>query len=509
MKKPDVETRTQLMHARLEISRLQRANLALTQRLVVANEQLQCHLPCPLAKLPYEILLIVFRYALPPAWLLSGDASLLPPFPQSIWSVDLRTKLSIVAVCKIWHQLGLKLFYESVTLRRIGQIPAFLRTLEEREGLGAFVRRLEIGCFVPTGYAALHDCDTTKILLLCPRLSHFAFNPPSNIPLGSCPIPDIVASITSFEWSGNVDYWLVLPSLLRLAPTLRSLALTLPSDFDDAHPLLNLPNLEDLRLRVTPDSDGPGAASRWLMPQLRRIWIHGNSSTHMHRFDPGAIVHNFLDVFGRTISFLRVLDYTSSSSIQGMLDRCPVLNHVALPRKLHENTSLLKHPNVQAVDIFGSLDEHLSITFEALKGGFPELRTFRTMDGSLSFLWDVPAVDATTDWNIDLINKIGVNASVWDINSEDETEELGESAWIAAVLSTDIDSDDSDDDDYLSNADDDDGGSVDGSGTDSSEGELTDYGADDDYSQSLRQEFYLRESLEIGHAEALNIFGSS
>ncbi|KAJ7149816.1 hypothetical protein C8R43DRAFT_1236389 [Mycena crocata] len=228
----------------------------------------------------YEILLIMFRYALPPAWALSGDASLLPPFPQSIWSADLRTKLSIVALCKIWHQLGLKLLYESMTLRRIGQIPAFFRTLEEREGLGAFVRRLETGCCVPTGYSSLHDCDTTKILLLCPRLSHFAFNPPSNILLSPCHIPNIVASITSFECSGNVDYSHVLPSLLRLAPTLRSLALTLPSDFNSIHPVLDLPNLEDLRLQVTDDSDGPGATSRWLTPRLRRLWIDGNWRTH-------------------------------------------------------------------------------------------------------------------------------------------------------------------------------------------------------------------------------------
>ncbi|KAJ7182892.1 hypothetical protein C8R43DRAFT_968436 [Mycena crocata] len=517
--KVNLETHRELIHARLEISRLQSANRALTQRFAATNEELQSHLPCPLAELPHEILLIVLRYTLPPAWLLSGDDDSLPPFPQSIWSAALRTKLAIVAVCKTWHQLGIGLLYASVTLRRIGQIPAFLCTLEEGEGLRVLVRRLEIGCFVPHGYSALHDRDIVKILRLCSRLSHFAFKPPSNIPLTPCILPDMGSSITSLELSSNVNYSLVLPSLARLAPTLHSLSLTLPYYLDDndddddddgydTHPLLDFTNLEDLRLRFTPESTVPDA-SQWRMPRLQRLWIH--SSSYIINDEP---MEMFLDVFGGSVTFLRLSDYRTAPSIQGLLDRCPALTHLALVTSMYKSTPELKHPKVNHVDIFASFDGSmlsqlpapLPIMFGQLKGGFPALRSFRTLDCTASFLSDIPVTDATMHWALDLADEN--NAS-----DNSEHSDRGESAWIAAVLSPDIDSDDSDDGDYLFNEKEDDGGSVDSSdcGDDSdATGCLTDNDSANNRNYlTVREEFYLGDHREIGHEEALDIFRRS
>ncbi|KAJ7136686.1 hypothetical protein C8R44DRAFT_767673, partial [Mycena epipterygia] len=86
---------------------------------------------------------------------MSAREESLPPFYHSIWSVDLRMKRSIIGVCRTWYRIALGLLYESVTLRRIGQMPAFVCALEGRHELGVLVQNLNISCFVPHRYSTL------------------------------------------------------------------------------------------------------------------------------------------------------------------------------------------------------------------------------------------------------------------------------------------------------------------------------------------------------------------
>jgi hypothetical protein len=130
-----------------------------------------------LGRIPAELLLMVFRHALPPTWILGDTTGSLPPCQWSICSCDLRMKLAIIAVCRTWNQIGVELFYNGVTLRRIKQVPVFICALESREGLGTLVRSLDINCAVPPRFSALLENSTTKIFQLCPRLSHFGFSP--------------------------------------------------------------------------------------------------------------------------------------------------------------------------------------------------------------------------------------------------------------------------------------------------------------------------------------------
>ncbi|KAJ7888318.1 hypothetical protein B0H14DRAFT_2562287 [Mycena olivaceomarginata] len=46
-------------------------------------------------------------------------------------------------------------------------------------GIGVFVRRprLEIVYWVPRGYHTLHETELVRVFVLCPRLTHFAYNP--------------------------------------------------------------------------------------------------------------------------------------------------------------------------------------------------------------------------------------------------------------------------------------------------------------------------------------------
>ncbi|KAJ6586378.1 hypothetical protein DFH09DRAFT_1432234 [Mycena vulgaris] len=132
-------------------------NRVLSDELAVRNERLAVRVvPChSVDRLPDEIWLMVLCYILPPSWMLNGEAPL-APFPQSIWSMNLRAKLCIIGACRTGHRIGLELLYRRVTLRRIEQMLALVSALETRDGLGALVRNLEISCFVPHGYSALH-----------------------------------------------------------------------------------------------------------------------------------------------------------------------------------------------------------------------------------------------------------------------------------------------------------------------------------------------------------------
>ncbi|KAJ7719453.1 hypothetical protein B0H16DRAFT_1474947 [Mycena metata] len=84
---------------------------------------------------------MIFRNSLPPPWLLnSATRDIL--ISNSIYSLDLTAKLSILAVCKDWYQVGTEILYEDVHLHRIGQLPAFVRALEGHAGLGDLVTRI-------------------------------------------------------------------------------------------------------------------------------------------------------------------------------------------------------------------------------------------------------------------------------------------------------------------------------------------------------------------------------
>ncbi|KAJ7879625.1 hypothetical protein B0H14DRAFT_1607467 [Mycena olivaceomarginata] len=141
--------------------RLQRAVAVLQHTNDVLLLKLGIRCRAHFSELPHEILLMIFCYALPPRWLLSGSGlQSMATYPNDILSVDLRMKHSLLSVCKSWNQVGTELLYESVALRRILQLPVFVRALDGRQGLAALVKRLDMNCFVPQGYYQLHDTES-------------------------------------------------------------------------------------------------------------------------------------------------------------------------------------------------------------------------------------------------------------------------------------------------------------------------------------------------------------
>ncbi|KAJ7485810.1 hypothetical protein FB451DRAFT_1554624, partial [Mycena latifolia] len=475
-----LKTEAELERLKMENTHLEDVNRRLLHQLALRNERL-AYFTCHIDRLPHEIFLIILRSALPSAWVLRGDTSL-PPFPQSIWSVDLRMKLSIAGVSKLWHQIGSELLYESVTLRRIGQLPAFVRALEERNGLGALVRNIDISCFVPHGYAALHDQETARIFELCPRLSHFGFKPPFQIPASLTVLPRVSDTITSLEYNNQVEYSLILPTLVELSASLRSLALSLPITYDATGPKIFFEKLEALRVRLSADS--MASPPQWTMPALRRLWLQGSHG--LSRIQNVRDAEAFLNICGRTLAFLWLPHFLVARTeppvhIQSLLDRCPALKHLAMPRILCEVEPPLTHQRIHLLDLlcFPTRD-----TFTPFLHGFPALRALRTLDQTLTFPWDVIPPDLPCDGDAQL--------------ESDEEDGTPEAAWITAVLATDPDADDSDDSDYVFN-------SQAGSNTDSeSDSEVSEEGR-----ALLAGEFYLDEDWEVDRAEALAIFRGS
>ncbi|KAJ7142544.1 hypothetical protein C8R44DRAFT_760809 [Mycena epipterygia] len=377
------------------------------------------------ARLPAEILLMVFRHALPPSWLLSDMARpSLAPFPQSVWSAELRVKLAVVGVCRTWHLIGLELLYERITLRRLPQLQHLLSTLESRNGLGNLVRSLDIDCLVPRGFYQSHEPKMKRIFQLCPRLSHFGFAP-ANDP------------------SVRREYIAAQPILLGISDSITSLSFNVESTFA-------FDNLEDLHLIGKSNFMFQGPPMEWVMPRLCRVWLRATNGFFNNHLPP----HTFFAAYGGMITFLSVFKFTpdsdSDTRLQKLLDSCPALEHLAMDASQCTDRPLT-HQTIVWVDVFCFVDHHTPVTFESLRAGFPSLRTFRTLDETMNTLGDIPAILPST----------GVL----------EVDDGGaESAWITAVLSTDTNSDDASDDDYAPDAGPGDESSVDNDSDDAGSG---------------------------------------
>ncbi|KAJ7739042.1 hypothetical protein DFH07DRAFT_892459 [Mycena maculata] len=339
--------------------------------------------PTQSVRLPHEILSLVLRHSLAPRWLLSGERHLIP---QSLYSTDLHMKLSIVNVCRTWNQVGTELLYETVFLRGIGQLPALVRALENRDGLGLLVRHLDISCMVPRGYALLFESETKKIFELCPRLSHFAFVPIFLIPAVTFSLPPMASSITSLEYTDAVDFSVALPSLVELCGNLRSLTLALPASYNDIDRHLIFPKLEDLRIVDSRHPEPKTPAWKWTMPTLRRMWAASISRVALQAL---------LDAYGRKLAFLSVYNHHAAT---GSLGKCPALEHLVLGAQVRMTPDLFEkpHPNVKYVDIWHKWDGPRTRvgtdrpTFSSLKAVFPALRTCRYFDATFWHLWDLP-----------------------------------------------------------------------------------------------------------------------
>ncbi|KAK7057563.1 hypothetical protein R3P38DRAFT_1179895 [Favolaschia claudopus] len=460
---------------RSENSQLKQENNSLLEKVAIYRRAARADY----SAFPDEILLAIFRAALPPAWLLYGTRSV-APYALDMLSLDIRTKCSIAAVCKSWNRVGTELLYGRIILRRITQLPALACALENRPGLGALVKHLDVNCFAPRGYTKLHHGETQRVLELCPKLSHIGFSPPSVIPQLPFSIPMINSSVTSLEFGLCIPYPSILPILKGLSPYLKSLSFTIPGVSDQEHPAITFPTLEDLHLTVTKESVvGP---HKWLAPKLRRLWIWEILRQSGLGFRP------IVNAYGRSIIFLRIHS-TSCANIQQLLDCCPILEYLTINSSPKQ---AMAHKNVKFVDIICAA----ILTINLSKDNFPALECCRNLmwvRGALQYIpqipWDAPKAIYREFTDPRSVNGGAfIRFSSYDLSNNEESD----------VSVSDYASD-SDEEDLL--------------GSNDSERD-SDYASDSDGASCitvsdtgcLLDEFYQEEQWEIGRDEALVVF---
>ncbi|KAJ7451821.1 hypothetical protein B0H11DRAFT_310226 [Mycena galericulata] len=462
---------------------------------------------------------MVLSHSLPPRWLLSGERVLTP---QSLYSVDLRMKISILNVCKAWYQAGIELLYESILLRSIGQLPAFVRALEGRAGLGSLVKHLNVSCMVPRGFSLLFTSEAQKIFQLCPRLSHFGFVPTFLIPFLLISFPAMSSGITSLEFSNAVDFSVVFPLLFELCGSLRSLSVALPKDYNnDKYPQLAFPYLEEFRVDLTfnfefsrPDAEK--AIRKWSMLNLRRFWI----TDPVYRNQ--ILAQMLVEIYGRNVTFLSVYTARNPPTLQAILDKCPALEHLVGEVSFPYDTESIfvdfadcHHPKLKYFDIWYSWDAPRSLvdkgtsrpTFNNLKKGFPELRACRCLDITFKHLWDLPMLFPPTDfvqpgepgeekdiclmfsgpWLDDILEFTNSASMLGRVLPEVDFSDGEEGSDQSFVVDREF-GDDSDPDDYSD--------SDSGSCITVSEGGV----------EAYLDEFYSEDNWEVGREEALEIF---
>ncbi|KDQ55694.1 hypothetical protein JAAARDRAFT_326560 [Jaapia argillacea MUCL 33604] len=344
---------------------------------------------------PAEVLRIIFLLTFPPPGLLDPA---LEHGPESPWSQALRDRKSILEVCKFWRDVGQEFLYRNVALRRIGQLPALVYTLESSEtSLGALVKDLTLSCVVPKQCTSLFEEALGRLLNRCPRLNSISFR--STYP----PIGALVDGLPAEEGAGmyfaEMNQVMAIPPMiltsLATRDKLTSLSVWIPPqltiDENSAFALtLSFPHLQLFRAVLSSQSAShlPGLALRWSMPQLHQLTFeltgHGQGSTYFWFAEP------FFKFCGMYPT-VRTLCFSGSGievagknlAMQGIIERLPALIHLVVPGSAPMPTS---HPTLQWIDAWS----FHSLRFPKDMPGFPSFQRRRLFHHSVSCYSNLP-----------------------------------------------------------------------------------------------------------------------
>ena len=225
------------------------------------------------------------------------------PFEAGILSEDagkrlkanLRDRLSIIRVCKLWHRLGKAILYQNVIVR--GESSALAETLSAKSSddsdspFGGCVRSLELP-FIQTTTSNAGPYNSVTILESCPHLERLTRPPSSSTEVFGLQF-EFPMPTTRFHSLRRLDWWHnnfayrtggvnALPDILQAAPNLEYLSLggeMLPNTAMPAP--LSLPHLKTLRVRgVNPIY--VRQLKNWNTPALRVIVLE--SLPHPYTF---------------------------------------------------------------------------------------------------------------------------------------------------------------------------------------------------------------------------------
>ncbi|TFK85455.1 hypothetical protein K466DRAFT_654239 [Polyporus arcularius HHB13444] len=323
----------------------------------------------PALSLPHELLMIIFRYALPPPY--QHDPSVAVG-PRNSWLESIRTKKACALVCRGWTAPAAEVLYQDVVFRRMGQICALADTFRAANSfqtpgraLSGLVRSIRMdSCVVWAPCAKVVREDLELVLRQCTRLRSFSFHPHPSFPVFTWP------SILRSDWGFNPS-WVLDPTpgavggllVERLVTGLQSLDLDLrvplsESSFGSmmfmlsnaAHltsltlrrvshlsvskrelfPHIVLPQLTKLRIHLGHEVLSEYVSTRWQMPKLTSLMMVGCPIVPM----------TFLRAQGTKLTYLHFDDgWTDGTAVRllygaNLLPRlhelCPVLEHLVL-----------------------------------------------------------------------------------------------------------------------------------------------------------------------------------
>ncbi|KAG6811796.1 hypothetical protein H0H92_005812 [Tricholoma furcatifolium] len=331
---------------------------------------------------PVEILQSIFLRTICPRFLLDASTNRLAGLPTSPALVmATKTKLSLLKVCRSWHDVAVDFLYEDVVLLRMEHIPALLRTLDTTPGYRKLIKGVTINMFVKPRYGASFTRYVQRIIDVCPSLRRFET-------LSLLDLPDTV-TYPRLDSVTELCIMMTTPDLIHLLDTtfnnLRFLSLTFPENetrlqpFDVEQPFY-LPELETFLLQVEyPDKlryhrFNPRLFDLLDAPRLQRFTCIFDG---LEKFE-GALTL-FLRRNGCNLSFLHIGgpldDECPASTFQNFLAECPVLEHVRL--KLKRSVLAITHPHVEWLDIDSSIGNIW--TLSSAKDSFPILQGLRTI----------------------------------------------------------------------------------------------------------------------------------
>ena len=346
-------------------------------------------IPSPFLRLPPELLLHIFKATVPPLY--QHDPSVVPG-PRNPWLAALRTRKALVLTCKTFFAPATEVLYEDIVFRRMGQIPAFARTLGafpplygRRPDFGLLVKRIRMdGCVIWAPCADVVREDLGLILRRCLSLRSFSFHPHPQFPIandgsdfegwdmfnpswlvtanddvtsvGGLMRHRFMTSLRSFDLAWTVDeiflehlQWFLSAAFHLTTLKLGGFAPTEDADNPTAlRTNLTLPALRELQIDISHIPFEIHLAQHWTLPRLAALTLLGCS------YVPEAL----LGAHGAHLTFLHVRhddmpwDVSQLAPLARLPSLCPVLEHLVIPTWLRAPLPV-HSPTLRWLDVWG------------------------------------------------------------------------------------------------------------------------------------------------------------
>lgn len=117
----------------------------------------------------------IFDHLMPPPGLLD----------PSLYSVPLtnrcrfiQTFKSLTLVCRGWNRIATPYLYCDIAFRRVGQVPALIRTLKHKPNYHAMINQLTFSCYIPDQLDLVINQGLSYLLTQCPDVHSLSFFSP-------------------------------------------------------------------------------------------------------------------------------------------------------------------------------------------------------------------------------------------------------------------------------------------------------------------------------------------